>query len=785
MRLRRSLLTFAFLAMPGVLLYSAALPQTHAARRGNAGHAPAQTVFTQQIVPMIKRYCSACHSGSAPAAGLALTDFTDLAAVRKSPDVWAKVAQNLQSAHMPPSSATQPTQAERDLVIHWVQTTLVSNIAAAAVPQNHEHVTLRRLNRAEYNNTIRDLLGVTFQPADDFPSDDVGYGFDNIGEVLALSPLLMEKYLTAADKIVHAAIIAPEDAARPEHFNAADMHTPASNGQPEGKGYLLASEGSVYQDVSFPKDGEYVLRANAYGQQAGTEPARMAFSLDNQLLNTVDVTAVESTPQTYEMRVRVTAGQHRVALAFTNDYYNPNDPNPNNRDRNLIINYLEVVGPPSLPNTLPLMQQRLLALHPTEARRDVCTRQFLADFARRAYRRPVTKVEVDRLVRCAQLAKQEGESFERGIQLGIEAALVSPNFLFRSEAPAKTSRPGASRLLNDYELASRLSYFLWSSMPDEELFALAKKGSLQNPKVLAAQVKRMLKDPKAHALAENFAGQWLQLRNLTNVAPDPARFPDFNDTLRTAMRTETEMFFEAIVSEDRSVLDFLGARFTYLNEPLARHYGIPGVTGDQFRRVTLAGDERGGILGQASILTVTSNPTRTSPVKRGKWVMEQLLGTPLPPPLPGVGQLPDDKKGPLVGTLRQRMEQHRKNPICASCHARMDPIGFGLENYDAVGAWRTQDGGQPIDASGTLPDGKSFRGPAQLKTILLSKKTLFVHCLTDKLLIYSLGRGLDPADERAATTILQQTAKQNYRFGDLVTAIVQSDPFRMRKGKGA
>ncbi len=659
MRFRSTLVTVAFGALPGLLIYSTAFPQPTQHKKTKPGAkaappaaSPTQAAYAKEIVPLVKQFCGGCHSGASPAAGLALTSFPDVAAVLKARDVWANVATNVQNAHMPPDGAPHPTQAQRDLLVHWVAGTL----AMGGPAEVHEHVTLRRLNRTEYNNTIRDLLGVEFHPADDFPADDVGYGFDNIGEVLSLSPLLLEKYLSAAEKVAQAAIITPE-AAPP--------------------------------------------------QQPGT------------------------------------------------------------------------------PTPLPPFQQKINAYHPTPATREAVTRKILADFARRAYRRPVTQAEVDRLVRCAMLAKREGESFERGIQLGVEAALVSPSFLFRAGADPKPSKAAVPRLLNDYEIASRLSYFLWSSMPDEALFTLAQKGKLHDPTVLSAQVKRMLRDPKAQALADNFAGQWLQLRNLANVAPDHERFPDFNDTLRAAMRTETEMFFESIVNEDHSVLDFLSADYTFLNEPLAKHYGITGVTGDNFRRVTLTGDQRGGLLSQASILTVTSNPTRTSPVKRGKWVLEQLLGTPLPPPLPGVGQLPDDKQGPLVGTLRQRMEQHRKNPICASCHARMDPIGFGLENYDAVGGWRTQDGNLPIDASGVLPDGKSFNGPAQLKTILLSKKDQFVHCLSEKLLIYALGRGLDPPDERAVDTVVAKTAKQGYRFSALITAIVQSDPFRLRKGKGA
>ena len=409
------------------------------------------------------------------------------------------------------------------------------------------------------------------------------------------------------------------------------------------------------------------------------------------------------------------------------------------------------------------------------------------------------------------LAQSQGQTFQQGIEYAMTAAMCSPKFLFRIETdvpgvpqPIKTTVKATAKTtgkagvktaalkantnkyyLNGYALASRLSYFLWSSMPDEELFDLAAKGRLQDPNVLAAQAKRMLKDPRARALSDNFAGQWLQLRSLDSATPDPKRFTDFDDGLRQAMKTETELFFQNIVREDRSVLEFLDARYTFLNEQLAKHYGIDGVQGSDFRRVTLTGDQRGGILTQASLLTVTSNPTRTSPVKRGKWVMENLLGTPLPPAPPGVPPLADDNKGPLVGTLRQRMEQHRANPACATCHARMDPIGFGLENFDAVGRWRTVDGDTPVDPSGVLPDGSKFSGPAQLKQVLMRKQNLFVHCLADKLMTYALGRGLERTDRCNLDSIVSSTQKDGDRFSALVAAIVQSDPFReQRKDKG-
>jgi hypothetical protein len=449
----------------------------------------------------------------------------------------------------------------------------------------------------------------------------------------------------------------------------------------------------------------------------------------------------------------------------------------------LVVDFIEVQGPLDVaPGVLPASHRRIIPATPTRANRMAAARTVLGEFARRAYRRPVRKDEVDRLARYVALAEKEGESWERGIQLGVQAVLVSPHFLFRVEANADPKKAAGKNPLGSYEMASRLSYFLWSSMPDERLFALAAKNALQDPKVLAAEARRMLKDPKAKALADNFAGQWLQLRKLAVVAPDPGRFPNFNEPLRRAMRTETERFFRAVVDEDRSLLDFIDGKFTYLNETLAKHYNIGGVTGDNFRKVALAGDRRRGILTHASILTVTSNPTRTSPVKRGKWVLEQILGTPPPPPPPGVGELPDDEKGALTGTLRQQMEKHRGNPACASCHARLDPIGFGLENFDAVGAWRDKEGEHAINASGTLAGGRSFTGPAELAAILKAQKDLFARSFSEKMLTYAIGRGVESADRCHVDEIAAAVKKQDYRFSSLITAVVQSDPFRLRRG---
>jgi hypothetical protein len=400
----------------------------------------------------------------------------------------------------------------------------------------------------------------------------------------------------------------------------------------------------------------------------------------------------------------------------------------------------------------------------------------------RAFRRPATDDEVERLTRLVLAVTKGGDSFERGIQVAVEAVLVSPHFLFRIEIDPEPLNPQAIHAINEYELATRLSYFLWSSMPDDELLRLAHEGALRKEGNLAAQVRRMLKDPKSSALLDNFVMQWLHLRNLKLINPDLKQFPDFNEALRTAMETETRLFFEAIAREDRSLFDLLDANFTFVNERLAKHYGIPGVTGDQFQRVTLANPERGGLLGHASVLTVTSNPTRTSPVKRGKWILENLLNAPPPPPPPNVPEL-KEAEGKLEGTLRQRMEQHRSNPACASCHTQMDALGFGLENYNPVGAWRVKDGGADIDATGSLPSGASFTSPAELKAILKSRDGDFRRCLAEKLLVYALGRGLEYYDKCTVDAIVRNTATNQDKFSALVLEIVNSDAFQKRRGK--
>jgi hypothetical protein len=682
---------------------------------------------------------------------------------------WERVAKQLEQEMMPPAGKPEPTDEERAILTRWIESRVLKIDCSKVDPGR---VTIRRLNRAEYNNTIRDLLGLDIRPADEFPSDDVGYGFDHIGDVLSMPPVLFERYLAAAEKIAEAAILCP-DAER------APVKT--------GGGKTLASVGDAVLEMEYPRAGDYVLRVKCYADQAGPELAKMTVKFDDKEIKTIDVAGVESQPESYEFPLNVAAGKHKFTARFINDYYKPNDPDPTLRgDRNLHIMQMEVQGPIGvLPDALPASHTRLITCRPADgADPTSCARAILKPFVTRAFRRPATENEIERLSRLVAEVTKSGDSFERGVQVAVAAALVSPQFLFRIEVDAEPLNPQAVHPISEYELATRLSYFLWSSMPDDELFRLAHEGALRKEGNLAAQVRRMLKAPKAAALVENFAMQWLQLRNLRLVSPDLKQFPDFNELLRTAMETETRMFFEAIVREDRNIFDLLDADFTFVNERLARHYGMPGIQGDQFQRVALTNPQRGGILGQASVLTVTSNPTRTSPVKRGKWILENLLNAPPPPPPANVPDLKEAGAGEKqVGTLRQQMELHRANPNCATCHEQMDALGFGLENFNPVGVWRDKDGDAEIDASGALPGGSSFKGPAELKAILKSRDAEFRRCLAEKLLVYAIGRGLEYYDKCTIDTIVRNTAANHDQFSALVLEIVNSDAFQKRRGK--
>ncbi len=747
--------------------------------------------FATVGIDFLQKHCLKCHGEKDPKADLALHTYRDDTSVVKERKVWENVLQMVQSGEMPPKPRPRPEAEELEAFVKSVNG--IFDRADRNAKPDPGRVAVRRLNRAEYNNTIRDLVGVDFNPAEDFPADDSGHGFDNSGEALTLSPLLLERYLDAAESIVQRAILVGEPPKPPVRQLPGVLLQP-----PPKSGYRkpfrsLDAQGDLSTVHELTVAGEYKVRARVWGCQVGDEPVKIAMTVGDKEVHSAEVkaTGLEQSKYIVSPPVPLEPGKHRVAVSFLNPFTDPKA-KPDEARRELFLLFLELEGPMDM---VPLSHKRLLACTPGKPQAEQ-TREILTRFASRAYRRPATADEVGRLVKLVEACATRGDKWEAALQLAFKAVLCSPKFLFRIELDDRPDADGPHPI-DEYQLASRLSYFLWSTMPDDELFDLAAKKQLTAN--LEAQVRRMLKDPKAQALTENFALQWLALRQLRTVAPDAKLFPTFNDHVRAAMLKETELFFGEIVRDDRSILDLIDGDFTYLNEPLARHYGIvdtqgnrvgqkttqPGgmpIRGHQFVRVQLQGDERGGLLTQASVLTVTSNPTRTSPVKRGRWVLDHLLGTPPPPPPPDVPEL-EEAKRELTGSLRQRMEKHRTNPSCASCHARMDPIGFAFENYDAIGRFRTKDGDADIDPSGTLPDGSSFNGPRELKGILKTKKERFTRNLTEKMLTYALGRGLERYDRPTVERISRALDRSDYKFSTLVIEIVKSDPFRLRRGK--
>ena len=744
---------------------------------------PEDELFLQHVVPYLKKYCVDCHGNDFAEAELNVEPMLDRKVAMTERKKWDKIVGMLDIGAMPPDGAAMPTMDESRKVLDWVDQTLY--FVDCSLPPDPGRVTIRRLNRAEYNNTIRDLVGVKFQPAADFPTDDVGYGFDNIGDVLSLSPLLVEKYLDAAEKITAAAIV-PDDPTRGKTIRRDGDRLTAQNAHRDGDGFwAMPSSGNVSTKFDFPRTGEYVLRVEAKAQQAGPDKAKIEFRIDGKAVQVAEIKA-HQTPEVLEFKLKIEKGQRAFAAAFINDYYKPEAPDPKDRDRNAYVGWLEVQGPLGLDlNSLPETHRRIVFTRPNEGEpvRRAAT-EVLAKFVKRAYRRPVTDEDIDPLVKLVEYAVEQGDTFEGGIQVAVQAVLVSPHFLFRVERDRDPNDPKDTHKLAGHELASRLSYFLWASLPDDQLFTLAELGQLHRPEILEQQVRRMLADPKAGALVTQFGGQWLNLRLLDESFPNQRAFPGFDNRLKTDFRRETEMFFEYVMREDRSILDFLDADYTFVNERLAKHYGIGGVNGDKFEKVSLAGTQRGGVLTHASILTLTSDPTRTSPVKRGKWIMENILGTPPPPPPPNVPLLETTTKANPNADLRARMAQHMADPVCASCHKLMDPLGFTFENFDGVGKWRDKDGKHEIDASGTLPGGDEFAGPRELMDVLKGRKDQFARHLTRQMLTYALGRGIEHYDRCALDEITAVLAANDYTFSTLVLQIVKSEPFLMRRGEG-
>ena len=735
-----------------------------------------------EIQPFLNRYCADCHAGDDAEAGVDVTRAADVAALHSDRRTWGRVYDRLRVKAMPPDDAEQPADDERERVVAWLKDVLFH--VDCSQPVDPGQVTIRRLNRVEYNNTIRDLMGVDFRPAGDFPSDDVGYGFDNIGDVLTVAPLLIEKYLSAAEQVTDAALLSEDEYRIRRTVRAKQLATEGGvqDGPEETKAFY--SRGTATAKFRVRMAGEYVIRIVAGAQQAGDEPARMELKLGDDSLAVVDIES-DRQPETHEHRLALKPGRQNVSITFVNDYYNPDA----GEDRNLYLRSIAMEGPLTPPE-LPETHTRLIRAVPTdEVTVAAAARENLAAFLPRAFRRPVTDEEVAPYVGFVERAVERGDSFERGMEAAVQAALVSPHFLFRVETDKREASPGGRQSLTDHELASRLSYFLWSSMPDEELLRVAAEEDLHDDAVLTGQVARMLADPRARALIENFAGQWLNLRRLTSgdVTPDPDVFPQVGTQLLPDMRRETEMFLESIINEDRPLSDLLTARHTYVNKRLAKLYGLNDLEWkedakeDDFMRVELSDDRRVGMLTQPAILTLTSFATRTSPVKRGKWVLENLLGDTPPEPPPAVPGLDETQAANPNLTVRQQLELHRANPTCASCHALMDDIGFGLENFDAIGRWRDADGENPIDAAGTLPSGESFSGPQELVALLAAREREFVECVAEKLLTYALGRGLEYYDQCAVTQIVDRTSAGGNRFGALVTSIALSEPFRLSR----
>jgi hypothetical protein len=735
---------------------------------------PDPKAFDDSVKPLLNKSCSPCHNDRNQSGGVNIIPFTNPLSVSQYRDDWERIIRKIRSGEMPPKGFPRPAEAQMTGMLDFLHEQFEK--ADAALKPDPGRVTARRLNRNEYSNSIRDLLGVNFRAERDFPADDSGHGFDNIGDVLTISPMLMEKYLESAEKIAARALGITQLPKKPVEI---EYHTKDRNLLRLGAGVV-----ETLHDVEW--DGEYRIVIGMPGERVNGDPVEFVFTMNGQPLHTQ---MVETKPSGLvyfnpysetEFRVFLPAGEHKFRAEFRNDPFikTLSGKDLYNNNKNKTMNMIKFIGPyPS--DRMPDSRKAILTC---DLAKQGCTEAILARLARRAWRRPVTEAEVRQLARFAKEAVAEGQTREQGLAVAMTAMLVSPHFLFRIERDLHPNDPDKVHPVSDLELASRLSYFLWSSLPDEELLSLAEKKQLRVGGNLDAQIRRMLASPKSTALAQNFAGQWLETRNLSQVKPDPKKFPEWRPELRDAMQMETALFFEAVLKENLPISTFLNADFTFLNEVLAKHYGIENVEGPEFRRVALSTPQRGGVLTHAGVLTVSSYPTRTSPVIRGKYILENIFGAPPPPPPPDVPLLDEEKIG-ASGSLRKQLEQHRSNAMCASCHNRMDTMGFALENYDATGKWRDKDGNFEIDPSGTLPTGQSFSNPAELRQVMAADVSEFGHALTEKLLIYSLGRGLERFDRKTIGDITKKASADGWRFQTMIFEIARSLPFQSRRAE--
>lgn len=819
--------------------------------------------YAATLKPFLETHCATCHLNGESEAGIDLSKFEDGTSLLKDRMMWERVAEVITAGTMPPEDAPKRPANEEVVAVCNALTQYYQFIDRTAKP-DPGRVTMRRLNRVEYRNTVRDLFGLDFDPTEEFPSDDIGHGFDNIGDVLTISPLLMERYLKASESIATRVIVEKPPPINRNHLQARFTEPAAKEIPLDGSFRVLKSDGEnglqtgpIFTGYKFEDEGEYEFRARVFARAPEGQKVEMVILLQGNKIPNPDSDEALSivagelrkpakilhravvtgrTPEkseVIEVKLPALVGRERilvglvkpsatpqdsaVAAAETSGEAKPADAVPGTegagdasstaspsttepstepavaepKPAELLVEYLSLKGP---MDSRPATHKQWLA-HPTELQGIERNRHIVARWLKKIYRRPPTEPEIEALATLALAEEQAGASWEGSMQFALQAALSSPKFLFRVELddqPQSTE----TRSIDSFALANRLSYFLWSTMPDDRLFELAEKGELEAK--LDGEIERMLKDERATSLVDQFALQWLQLQRLDQIQPDRDMFPEFNDDLRRSMKEETRLLFLHILKEDRNILEVVDANYTFLNERLARFYGIRDdqgnedrmtsdkkgepIRGREFRLVQLpAGSSRGGLLTHASILTVTSNPTRTSPVKRGRWVLEQVLGAPPPPPPPDAPELPADAQAIASGSLRQRLEMHRANPSCANCHDKMDPIGFAMENFDAVGRYRTKDGAFDIDTSGVLPDGSKFNDLAELKQILKTRSRDVARCMAEKMLIFAIGRGLEFYDRPTVNKIVESTEANGYRFSSLVKAIVASEPFRMRR----
>jgi hypothetical protein len=753
---------------------------------------------TAPLRAILDRYCLTCHNERLKTGGLAL-EASSAKTPGENPALWEKVVRKLRARYMPPAGLPRPDESAYNSAVSSLAASLDS--AAAAKPNPGRTDTFRRLNRTEYQNAIRDLLAVEVDVASLLPGDESSHGFDNV-TVGNLSPTLLERYLSAAQKISRLAVGIPT--------RSPGGHTilipPDLTQEDQFDKLPLGTRGGALVPYTFPLDAEYQIQIRLARDrnehvEGLTESHEVELMLDGERVQLFTVKPPppgndhHAVDKDLDIRIPVKAGPHVLGVAFPKktSVLLETERQPYqahfNMDRHPRIQpalySVSITGPYQAkgPGDTPSRRRIFVCAPAKPGEEEGCAKRILATLMRRAYRRPITDADLQVPLKFYRDARTDG-GFETGIEMALRAVLVSPEFLFRIEPDPAGVAPNTAYGISDLELASRLSFFLWSSIPDDELLEAAIRGKLKAPAVLEQQVRRMLADARSRALVSNFAEQWLYLRNLASATPDMRLFPDFDDNLRQAFRQETELFFESIMREDRNVLDLLRANYTFVNERLAKHYGIPNVYGSRFRRITFGEDSvRGGLLRQGSVLTVTSYATRTSPVIRGKWILANILGAPPPPPLPAVPALKENSGGGKTLSMRERMAEHRDNPACSGCHQLMDPVGFSLENYDAVGRWRTAEGGAPIDASGGLPGGSKFEGVSGLQRALLSRPEIFLTTFTEKLLTYALGRGVEYYDAPAVREVVRQARTKDFRFSSFILGIVSSTPFQMRRAQ--